>query len=1325
MSFSRYYKQSSLLFSPDLVQRVFERQAKYAVPVDKGLSVRDEAQRAYRLARAAWHDYLAEEPTEARLHSYVRHILEKVLGYSHCAVCDQTGITAEDPRADVLPLAEFMHNPDDQHPAYKTLYPITLLALDGGIYPVLPVIIAPPNKSLDDRIRFSTGKTLSATQMMQSFLNASEYYTWAIVTNGTNWRLLRDNPALSRPCYLDIDLDLLMQEEDSTAFDGLFWHLLHFTRASRKDSENGDTCVWEKWRQDLEEHGARARDGLREGVENAICQLGTGFLQGAGTGNEALRNALQDGSFTTQAFYQELMRTVYRLIFLAVLEGRNILHEHNTRLRDQAELYRRGYSVSRLIKRALRDDADSRHDDLWQAQQIVFRALAKDSGEPALALPALGGLFDSHQCTALDACRLPNRAFLAALRSLCWTNTEGKRTQVDYAHIGAEELGSVYESLLELTPRISTEQRIFYFMGGVTDPEQADKKQKGNARKLTGSYYTPTCLVEQVLKTALEPLLDECCKNPVLAQQKLLALRVIDPACGSGHFLLGAARRIAERLAEAYNRRYEGLASEEGFRRAMHDVIRHCIYGVDINPMAIELVRMNLWLEGYQPGKALSFLDAHLRCGNSLLGLFSADALQYPIPADAYKCLPGDDADVCKELAAANRKQAKAREASAAIPYLPYKPQAFKTTSDMPEDSPSQVQAIAEAWQGEQEELLHSTDAVLADLWVGAFLVSKTSVTSVPTTSHLDDLRHGVVDMENPAIIAAQQACRQANVFHWHLAFPEVFEKGGFDCVLGNPPWEIVEVKEEEWFSGKNDIIAQASGSTRKKYIELLKKGELHKSLNKTETRCERIEEEEKTLYSSYIEALHSSSVANSYYHLSGEKGGRFGLTCFGKANLYALFSETSYRLHKSQGRVGIIVQTGIATDKGTSQFFNHLLKQKHIQAIQIYENRDKLFSAVDSRKGFCCLTLAESTTIDVVSYLTHPNQIQEHFRHAKMDIEDFGRLNPNTGTCPLFRCTEDAQLTVKIYSAAPILYDRQKELNPWRAVPKQGVFNSTAKSDLFHSTRDLSDLPLYEGKSIHHFDHRFNTQDEKSSGDFRESSVQEKNTKNFEINTINWVARSDVDGSLRNFLLPSQNWLIGFRKICRATDERTLIISFIPYVGSTDGLQLFFLPQSAVLQSCFVANASSLLMDYVARQKLGGTNMSFYYVEQFPFLPPEAYSPADIAYISTRVLELSYTSYSMRPLAEALGYTGEPFPWDEDRRAQLKAELDAYYAKLYGLTRDELAYILDPTTKYPTDCPTVTFPTLQNNEMKKYGEYRTQRLVLDAFDELTRQEKP
>ena len=126
---------------------------------------------------------------------------------------------------------------------------------------------------------------------------------------------------------------------------------------------------------------------------------------------------------------------------------------------------------------------------------------------------------------------------------------------------------------------------------------------------------------------------------------------------------------------------------------------------------------------------------------------------------------------------------------------------------------------------------------------------------------------------------------------------------------------------------------------------------------------------------------------------------------------------------------------------------------------------------------------------------------------------------------------------------------------------------------------------------------------------------------------------------------------------------------------------------------------------------------MNYHYVKQFPVLPPEAYSPADVDYISSRVLELSYTSESMRPWAEDMGYKGDPSPWDSDRRSILRAELDARIARLYGLTREELAYILDPTSFFGADCPTQTFPGLRRKEEKLYGEYRTRRLVLEAWD--------
>jgi hypothetical protein len=165
--------------------------------------------------------------------------------------------------------------------------------------------------------------------------------------------------------------------------------------------------------------------------------------------------------------------------------------------------------------------------------------------------------------------------------------------------------------------------------------------------------------------------------------------------------------------------------------------------------------------------------------------------------------------------------------------------------------------------------------------------------------------------------------------------------------------------------------------------------------------------------------------------------------------------------------------------------------------------------------------------------------------------------------------------------------------------------------------------------------------------------------------------------------------------------------------------MPLIFSDKSVKQICCLVANFNSIILDYVAKQKASGGNLNFYVVKQLPIIPPEWYTPKDIEFISSRVLELVYTAYDMKPFAQDMGYDGEPFIWDEERRAILRAELDAKYAKLYGLTRDELRYILDPADIYGADFPSETFRVLKNKEINKYGEYRTQRLVLAAWDML------
>lgn len=1280
------------LFSPDLLQRVRDKRqdsctdkdgAAFQLPA--GWSVMNEIGKAFSIARASWHHFTVSG--RANITPWTRALLKDVLGYQ-LQGCPAEGIPAD------------MQTADDGQPG--RLYPMTYLAGPEAC-PAIPVLVVPPDQDLDKAMDFG-GFRQAPARLMQQFLNESGRFLWALVTNGSTLRLMRDNPALSRPCYLEADLDSMLSAADAASFDTV-WRLMHSSRAALRTPGEPSGCLWEDWRKELEEQGSRARDGLRDGVERALCALGTGFLRGKGSGNEGLRAALREGRLDADGFYQELMRTVYRLIFLSVTEERDLIHAHDRRLAAAARAYDTAYSLSRLVDRSLAPDDDERFHDLWEAQRIVFKALASDEQQRALALPALGGLFAEDQCPDLNECVLPNRYFLLALRHLRWFRADRRAvlSRVDYRYMGAEELGSVYESLLELTPSLSSTLTDFYLQGGCEDPNKA----RGNARKSTGSYYTPACLVEQVLNTALDPLLQTCG-----TEADLLRLRVIDPACGSGHFLLGAARRMAETLAAI---RAGGPYAQEDFLKAMHDVVSRCIYGVDINPMAVELVRMNLWLEGYQPGKPLSFLGHHLQAGNSLLGIMDASCLSLGIPSDAYKPLAGDDKEMCRELKkinAASVKLLRSGNRSLAL-FHRGRPAGLE---QMPEDSPSQVRAKEKAWADIRAAQERDRQAIAADVWVGAFLLPKTPGANIPTTDLLENLANGLESMEDPAVIAARNACRAAGVFHWSLRFPEAMADGGFHCVLGNPPWEKHQLKEEEYFSSRCPVIANASGNARKILIQYLEKGRMTHHLEGTEGAPASWEQD---LFRQYEAALRLAGAESLFYHTPAQDGGRFPLTGMGIVNLYALFAEMDNRLRRPDGRAGFIVPTGIATDDSTKAFFQQIVQKKQLASLYDFENREKLFPDVDSRQRFCTLTLAPAEQADFAYYLVHPRELADKRRRFTMTAEDFSLINPNTGTCPLFRCGEDARLCRKLYRRAPVLMREDTADNPWGIKFRQGLFNMTSDSRLFLTEPQEGTLPLYEGKMIHHYDHRWATfTGTGGDADARDAMPEEHADPAWEPSPRYWVKRADVIAHLLKGLASTPRWLLGFRDITNATNERTFVCSFIPFTAVGHTLPLVFLGiQDAQLCSCLLANMGSLALDYIVRIKVGGTHMTYHYVKQFPVLPPEAYSPADVDYISSRVLELCYTSESMRPWAEDMGCKGDPFPWNPERRAILRAELDARMARLYGLTREELDYILDPTSFFGGDCPTQTFPGLRRKEEKLYGEYRTRRLVLEAWD--------
>jgi hypothetical protein len=385
---------------------------------------------------------------------------------------------------------------------------------------------------------------------------------------------------------------------------------------------------------------------------------------------------------------------------------------------------------------------------------------------------------------------------------------------VNWRSMETEELGSVYESLLELQPQLTEDGRSLVFASDAAE-------QKGNQRKTTGSYYTPDSLVQALLDTALDPVLDKTESQAADPVNALLKLTIIDPACGSGHFLLAAARRIATRLARI---RAEGTPSTEDFRHALRDVARCCIHGVDRNPMAVELTKVALWIETVDPGLPLGFFDAQIRCGDALLGVFDLKVLQDGIPDTAYKPLTGDDKDTAKYYAQAN-KGAKAGQGEfdfgtgkAQMPDTKPLAADFSGFRDLPEETVEQIGAKAKRFESLRRGQNFLRTQTACDLYVAAFLLPKTagaptdpSQRSVPTTEELWlALNQGKL---RPSMETAPAAARRARAFHWPIEFPDVMQRGGFDVVLGNPPWERIKVQEHEYFAVRDPEIGGAKSA--------------------------------------------------------------------------------------------------------------------------------------------------------------------------------------------------------------------------------------------------------------------------------------------------------------------------------------------------------------------------------------------------------------------------------------------------------------------------------------------------------------------------------
>lgn len=1234
-----------------------QAEADYGVP--KGLTLRDETARYFRIAAALYRDFTASPtPSAEATISFTQDLLIQVFGFSDV---ERRGVQ--------------------------------LSAKKGRV----PVVVVPPADDLDHASAWLTGdgRRRSAASALQDWLNHHEDALWGLSTNGELLRLMRDNASLTRPAYVEVNLREIFEGENFADFAAA-WLLLHSTRFGTPGSQVTD-CHLERWREAGAKEGLVARDRLRDGVESALLALGNGFL--AHPDNAGLRDRLANGQLALAMFFGQLLRLVYRLIFLLVAEDRGLLHAPDADA-AAAKLYAEGYSVAALRERALRRTAWDRHYDRWEGLLITFRSLA--DGQPKLGLPALGGLFENI-VPDLEGARLSNKALMEAIYRLAWLKDGANLVPVNWRDMETEELGSVYESLLELTPMLVDHGRSFDFAKG--------DETKGNQRKTTGSYYTPDSLVQTLLDSALDPVLDRVESEAANRVEGLLGVTVVDPACGSGHFLLGAARRIATRVARA---RTGGVASAGDYRHALRDVVRSCIHGVDRNPMAVELTKVALWIETVEPGKPLGFLDASILCGDSLLGVFDLEVLRAGIPDAAYKPLSGDDKAAARYFDRRNKAERDGQgtldftDGQSALPAAPPLAASLHAVRTLPEDSTAQISEKRKRLEAARAEAARENWRIGADLYMAAFLLAKKEMprengaAMVPTTDHLwRKLAGGQV--YGPLIGATQEIREQARLFHWPLEFPDIFAKGGFDVVIGNPPWERIKIQEQEYFAAREPEIALApTAHARGKMIELLKKGA-------PGTRERRLYEEFET----------TKRIAEACSVFARESG-RFRLTGRGDVNTFALFAELFAALADRSGRAGVIAPTQLVTSDSTKAFFSALTAQGRIVSfIGLLEIR-QWFPATDDRSSFGLLTIGSGATVATFAFaVTSPQDLLDRERRFSLSARQIALINPNTGTAPLFRSRADAELTAKIYSRIPVLIrDEDRDGNPW-GISFMAMFHMANDSGLFRTSPELGCVPLLEAKMIHQFDHRWSTYEGAGT---RDLTAAEKSDSAFEPRPRYWLLESAVRDRLAEKGW-TRRWLMGWRDICRATDQRTLIASVIPAHACGDKFLLMFPAHEPQLSAVLLGSLNSLVCDYIARQKLGGTSLKYYLIKQLAVPAPSAYSTSEVAALARRVLELVFTSGSLSPFAHDLGYDGPPFPWDEDRRALLRAELDAWYARAYGLTRDELRYILDPADVMGKDYPSETFRVLKNNEIRKYGKYRTRDLVLEAWDRLVQAE--
>ena len=1201
------------------------------------------------------------------------------------------------------------------------------------------------------------GKTRAETPHRQilRYLSTAESVSdgrvrWGILTNGDVWRLYDGRARPRDGGYFEVCLGASLRSGNEDRLRA--FHLL-FGRDAFTLREGARTTFLE----------AALAEGRRYEEQVARDLSGVVFNR---VFPDLVRALADHTTEELPEIRQAALIFLYRLLFVFYAEDRGLLPVNDSRYDDYGA-------------RAVRDDVARRtaegdafsavathyHDRLTTLFRLV------DEGDASIGLPPYnGGLFGSDAAPLLDEVRLPDAAVAPIIHDLSHVG-DGKGPRfVNYRDMSVQQLGSIYERLLEQEPVRNEDGAI------VVRPNPY-------ARKDSGSFFTPQELVDLIVDRTLKPLVEErreaferkaaelrSDRRPKVQRkaellnldpaEAVLNLKVLDPSMGSGHFLVTAVDFIADAVADLVEQAsavsewldgdyvsplVERVAAIRGdlLQRARESswvldeaqltdsaivrrlVLKRCIYGVDKNPLTVELAKVSLWLHSFTVGAPLSFLDHHLRCGDSLVGMRVAEATE-----DLRKFAVLFFSSAIAATEAASRGMERIEELSDAdISEVQESANLFAEV----DKSTAELRGLLDflcgfRWltAGRKKKDLAAFETPLAEIlgrhlanpW--KLLVEGPDSLAVETTTGGDTARAAFkATWEKARSIAGREL-----FLHWELAFPGVWRHwegtrpvGGFDAVIGNPPWDRIKLQEVEWFETRAPDIAHAqTAAERKERVERLHQQGAPLAAEFDDAKAE-------------AESLSRMVRSHDSYPLLGR----------GDINIYWLFVERAMQLVKPDGFVGLLTPSGIYGDKTLAPFFGMVSTSGRVAGLFDFENKKIFFKDVHASFKFCALIYggAERTFAETrcAFFLHDTDAIADAERCFPLTADDFARVNPNTGTAPVFRTRRDVEITRGVYQRHPVLVDRSTGVER-RAWPIRYVrmFDMTNASKLFRTRGQLEAdgfypvqgnrwkrgeelrWPLYEGKMVQAFDHRaasvvVNPENLNRPAQPRYATREEHADPNWLPNPQFWV-RTDVskwpDGL---------EWAVAFKDATAPTNVRTMIAAIIPRSACGNTLPLL-MPDSIEIDS-YVGNAwllmaclNSFAFDFVARQKVQGQHLNWYLVEQLPVLTA---GDCDVAFGKTsarelvrdHVLRLTYTAHDMAPFARDLGYDGSPFIWNEEERRHLQARLDALYFHLYGINRDDAEYILG------------AFPIVRREDEAEFDYYRTRDLILAYMNAL------